>query len=96
MAIIVRGKSFEVTEAIKEYVEEKVSRLFNYTNNLEDVEVILGGDSKKGFNIEIIALLAGEKLVGKESSKDLYEGIDKCKKIVKGQITKHKQSFHKA
>lgn len=96
MTIIVRGKGFDLTEAIKDYAEEKVTRLFTYSNKIDSIDVILSGQSKKGFNIEIIAHGDREKIIGKENNKDLYKGIDQCKKTIKEQLLRQKESFHKA
>lgn len=95
MTTTIRGKSFEITEAIISYTKEKYAKLSKYSDHLEEVEVILDGNSKRGFEVEVIAHYNGERLVAKSENKDLYGAIDRGKSKIKSIIQKQKVTFVK-
>ena len=41
MKIIVSGKQLKITDAIKNYTEEKISKIFKYTDAITEVDIIL-------------------------------------------------------
>ena len=47
MKIIVSGKQLKITDAIKNYTEEKISKIFKYTDAITVVDVVLTVEQKK-------------------------------------------------
>lgn len=85
----------EITDAIKQYVEDKVGDLPNYFENIQGVDVIIGMEShhhNKGkiyfaeFNLQI----PGKNVNMKKQSEDLYKAIDKVRDHLKVELEKIK------
>ncbi len=84
MQITISGKNLELTEAIKNYVQQKMDKLDHY---LESTDVIScsvvvetrGGQKSKGApsaKVETMLVLPGVKIRCEEIASDLYEAID--------------------
>jgi putative sigma-54 modulation protein len=95
------GKQFELTEAIKSYIEGGFDSLNKYNLDIISARVVITADEKKGrkgFGVEVIVNLAHmNTVVIKEKDKDLYAAIDlaieRAKKVLRrhhDKITTHK------
>ncbi len=77
MLFTITGKHIDITEAIRNYAEEKASKLPRYYSGINQVEVIIEGESGGNINVEIIA--RGEHsnvFIGTERAVDAYQCID--------------------
>lgn len=74
------GKQFELTDAIKNYVENAFETLNKYQLNIISARCVLSADEKqgkKGFNVEFALNMAHKNtIVIKQKDKDLYAAID--------------------
>lgn len=96
MKINIRSKDFELTDSIKNYVEEKSSRLNKFIQK-EDVElnVLLSGNKDINYKIEF-TLSAGTLYIrAEERLSDLYSGIDLALEKIERQIRKNKTKLSK-
>ncbi len=95
------GKQFELTDAIKSYIEGGFDALSLYNLDIIAARAVITADEKKGrkgFGVEIILNLAHmNTVVIKEKDKDLYAAIDlaieRAKKVLRrhhDKITTHK------
>ncbi|MCK9546865.1 MAG: ribosome-associated translation inhibitor RaiA [Sulfurospirillaceae bacterium] len=95
------GKQFELTDAIKNYIESGFDALGIYNLDIISTRALITADEKKGrkgFGAEIIINLAhSNTVVIKEKDKDLYAAIDlaidRAKKVLRrhhDKITTHK------
>ena len=88
----VRGENLEITPAIREYIESKVSKLEKYfsteldANVYANAKVYKNGDQK----IEITVPLKGVTLRAEEVNADLYASVDLVVDKLERQIRKHK------
>jgi putative sigma-54 modulation protein len=91
MNLSITGKQLELTNPIKEYIEEAADSLTKYNLDIISVRVIVAADeksAKRGFNVEFIMNLAKkETIVIKQKDKDLYAAvdlaIDRAKKVLR-------------
>ena len=91
MFFTVSGKHIEITEALKQYAEEKTSKLPKYYSSVNQVEVIIDGSLKGTAQVEIIARAEHSKIfIANESGKDAYQCIDTAVHKLERQITKEK------
>lgn len=75
MQIVVTGRHFQVTEAIKRYLETKVSRLERFGLKLVEAHVIL--TQEKYRHIAEVALMGKHlQFAAKEVTHDMYASID--------------------
>jgi putative sigma-54 modulation protein len=81
----------EPTEALKRYVEEKVSRIGKYFRQPLQAQDVLSVDSGERQVAEVELHARGTVIQGKEETEDLYSAIDLVMDKVERQITKLKE-----
>ena len=89
MNLNVTGKDYELTDAIKNYIEQKVGKLAKYWGDDFDVSATL---KREGNNqvAEIRTTVNGVLYKAVVASQDLYASIDKDIEVLEGQIRKNK------
>ena len=97
MEIRIAHEHIELTDAIKEYAEEKISKLEDYMDNLLYANVWLGKTSnhhEKGnvFHCKVNVEYPGGMFRVDKTSDDLYKAINECKDVLKQEITKFKET----
>ncbi len=96
MNINIRGKKIDVTDAIKNYIEEKIGRLDKYfkdgSEKTANVLIKLRGRNQV---VEVTINTKGFVLRAEESEADLYAAIDKVSDKIERQIRKNKTRMHK-
>lgn len=88
----VRGENLEITPAIREYIENKVSKLEKYFSNELEANVYANAKVYKNGNqkIEITVPLKGVTLRAEEVNSDLYASVDLVVDKLERQIRKYK------
>ena len=91
MKISIHGDHIKVTEAIKGYIEEKITKLDKYFGEPEDIEVIVK-IRVRGIDqiIEVTIPTKSFTIRAEESNEDLYAAIDLVEKKLETQIKKNK------
>ena len=92
----IRGENVEVTSAIKDYVEKKVSKLERYfeTPPTSDVNVNLSVYNEEQ-KIEVTIPMTNLLLRAEEKHTDLYAAIDLVVDKLERQIRKHKTKINR-
>lgn len=95
MQIITTGKNIDLTEAIKDYVDKKISSLEKFYDKITLAHVIVGIENhhhQKGdvFMCECKLNLTGEDLFISKTEQDLYKAIDKVRDHLEEELKKHK------
>ncbi len=85
MEIDITGRHFHVTEALKEYVSEKIEKLDKYSLKIEMVHVVLEVQ-KFRYISEIVLLAKGLRLTAEEASTDMYAAFDKSMGNIQQQL----------
>jgi putative sigma-54 modulation protein len=96
MNINIRGERFELTDALKEYVEKKLSKLERYFEAplTSEVNVTLSV-IKDLHSIEVTIPLPGVLLRAEERNNDMYASIDLVLDKLERQIRKHKTKVNR-
>ena len=91
MKFNIRGNKLEVTEAIKNYVEEKLGKLDKYFENADELSgnVLLRVQGKEQI-VEVTIPIKKYILRAEESHEDLYASIDLVVEKLERQIRKNK------
>jgi putative sigma-54 modulation protein len=91
MNFIIRGDNLEVTPALREYVEKKLSRLEKYFEHLEacDAHVSLSVEGEE-HKVEVTLFFPGLIVRAEEASEDMYASIDLVLEKLERQIRKYK------
>ena len=92
MDIIVTGKQFEITDAIREYAKEKVSKLPRYYDRVAELEVVIAKPDNHEFEVEVIAHVDHhDNFVARHRHQDLYACIDDVSDKMSRQLKDHKE-----
>jgi putative sigma-54 modulation protein len=90
MQVSITGHHVEVTEALKAYVDEKISKIKRHFDNVVDVHVILNVE-KLEQKAEAAVQISGAKLYAEDVQEDMYAAIDSMVDKLDRQIVKHKE-----
>lgn len=96
MNIKITGVHIEITQAINDYVEEKIGSLAKFIGNSNaKIDVHLSKTTEHHnhgdiFKAEAGIHIDGKNLTGKATSDDLYKSIDELKDILSREVTHHK------
>ncbi len=96
MNITITGKELKATDAIKDYVEKKLTRIEKYFGEEAiDVTVTIKKENVTSEIAEMYVTVKGASFKAVTEDKDLYASIDKDIDILEGQIRKAKAKREK-
>ena len=91
MKYLIRGEKVQVTDSIKDYIQEKLSKMDKYLDNPENVEAkILIKVKGVEQRVEVTIQTKGYFLRAEESHSDLYAAIDLIIDKLERQFRKYK------
>ena len=91
MKISVRGDKIKVTEAMNNYVVEKLKKIDKYLDNPEEVNAsVVVRVEKQGQKVEITIPLKNFMLRAEETKEDIYAAVDTIIDKIERQIRKNK------
>jgi putative sigma-54 modulation protein len=94
LEIIIHGRHLDITEAIKNYVEKKASKLTKYSNRINKIQFTLKIEGQN-HTAEAVCAFGGTTLVAEAANSDMYAaidiGMDKLEKQLIRQREKVKQ-----
>jgi len=90
MQVSVTGHHVEVTDSLRNHVEEKIGKLKRHFDNVTDVHVILTVE-KLEKKAEATVQISGAKLFADDVQEDMYQAIDNMVDKLDRQIIKHKE-----
>ena len=91
MQTTITGRHMEVTEAMRGYIEKKITRLSKYHNRISAIEVILSGKEPSHKTEIIITVDHHQPFVVNEVGEDMYACFDKAVDKVERQMIRHKE-----
>ena len=89
MKITITGRNIELTQGIKDAVEEKLSKLEKYFKPETDVLVTLGVE-KDRHKIEVTIPTKGHTIRSEQVSNDMYVSIDLVEEAIERQLIKYR------
>lgn len=94
MEVLVRGNKIDITDAMKDYVKDKLSKLDKYT--LEDAKAtVLVKIRNYSQKVEVTIPLKTLILRAEEESQDFYSAVDLVVNKLERQIRKNKSKIKK-
>lgn len=90
--IQITGRHVEITEAMKDYAIDKVSKIERFINRIIDVNVIMD-IQRLDHRVEIILKMGNTKITSKASTTDMYVSIDKAVQKLEAQILRYKSKL---
>lgn len=94
MKVQIRGKNIEVTAALREYVEKRLSKLTRYFDDELNAQAVLSVAKDKA-TIELTCFVDKIVLRGVETNDDMYAAIDLVVDKIVRQIHKYKTRLAK-
>ncbi len=98
MNINIKSANMDLTEAIKNYVMEKLGSIDRYFDNIQNIDVEVGKTTRgqqKGdvFFCEINVAVPRTLLRYREETDDLYKAINNVKKGIQLELNKYKEKL---
>ena len=94
MSVNVKGRNIDVTPALKEYVEKKITKVTKQFKTVGDISAVLKVE-KGNHIVEITVPASGILLRAQETTKDMYSSIDLVVEKIERQIHKYKPRLMK-
>ncbi|BAY79551.1 sigma 54 modulation protein/ribosomal protein S30EA (plasmid) [Nostoc linckia NIES-25] len=96
MKLVIHGKNIEITDAIREYVHQKIEKAVNHFQNItNEVDVHLSVARNPRINprqaAEVTIFANGSVIRAEESSENLYASIDLVADKIARQLRKYKE-----
>ncbi|MBF2000938.1 MAG: ribosome-associated translation inhibitor RaiA [Synechococcales cyanobacterium C42_A2020_086] len=96
MKLVIQGKNIEITDAIREYVHQKIEKAINHFQNLTtEVDVHLSVARNPRINpkqtAEVTIYANGAVVRAEESSENMYASIDLVADKIARQMRKYKE-----
>ena len=92
MKFIILGKNIEVTEGLKNAVEDKIGKLEKYFTPETEVHVTLSVEKDRQ-KIEVTIPVKGNIIRSEQVSNDMYVSIDLVEEIIERQLKKYKNKL---
>lgn len=89
-SLTVTGRNVHVTEAMKQYAIEKLSKIERISNHIIDVSVTMD-IQKMAQRIEVILKVDHFKIVSKATTEDMYASIDMVFDKLQAQLRKYRE-----
>ncbi|MGM0472335.1 MAG: ribosome hibernation-promoting factor, HPF/YfiA family [Bacillota bacterium] len=96
MKFIIRGKSIDVTDALRDYIEEKLGKIERYFDDSSSIEARISLEVEKERHIvEVTLHIDGLLMRGEEVTGDMYASIDGVVDKLERQIHKYKTKINR-
>ena len=92
MNIIISGKNIELTDGLREAVNEKIGKLDRYFTPDTDVNVTLSVEKERQ-KIEVTIPVKGTIIRSEQVSNDMYVSIDLVEEIIERQLRRYKNKI---
>jgi putative sigma-54 modulation protein len=92
MQLSISGHHVEVTDALKSYTSEKLSKLERHFDHITNVHVVLSVE-KLQQRAEATMHVSGAELFADANAEDMYAAIDALTDKLDRQILKHKEKL---
>jgi putative sigma-54 modulation protein len=95
MLVVVNGKNVEVTEALREYAEKKVTKIVKFFEKSPIEAQVTLSTERENHIIDITIQVDGLLLRGEEKTNDMYASIDGAVDKIERQILKFKTRINR-
>lgn len=90
MKLTVAGRNIEITDGIREHLQNKMDKTINELVEKADIHVALSVEKRRHF-AEVTVKTKGFTVHGTEETDDLYASMDNALVKVEKQLRKHKE-----
>lgn len=90
--IQITGRHLQVTESMKDYAREKISKIERFNHRISEINVIMDVQ-KLDHRVEIIVKTGNLKMKSSASTSDMYASIDKAVEKLEAQVLRYKSKM---
>lgn len=92
MRITISGKNIDITDGLRQAVEDKLSKLERYFTPETDIAVTLSVEKERQ-KIEVTIPVKGNIIRSEQVSNDMYVSIDLVEEVIERQLKKYKNKI---
>ncbi len=92
MNIIINGRHMELTDNLKNYAEEKISKFKKYLNNITEATVTLSVE-KYRHRAEVLLKVDGSFIQAESITGEMYSSIDEVVEKLERQVKRYKEKM---
>jgi putative sigma-54 modulation protein len=92
LEIIIHGRHLDITEAIRNYVRKKASKLTKYSDRINKIQFTLKIEGQN-HTAEAVCSFAGTTLVAEAVNSDMYAAIDFGMDKMEKQLIRHREKL---
>ncbi len=93
MRVTVSGRHMGVSDALKQYCQEKAERLVRFYDRIQSVEVILDGQAGRHTAEMIVHSDGADPFVASEAQDDAFAAVDLLLDKIESQLRRHKEKL---
>ncbi len=93
MDVTINARHMDATDAIREYVDTKASKLPKYLDDIHSIEVTLDIDADQPFVEIVVQAPRKHTFVASHRNPDMYACIDGCLSKITEQLRRHKDKI---
>jgi putative sigma-54 modulation protein len=93
LKIQINGRHLDVTDAIREYVEDRGSRLFRFFDRIQKVQFVLSTQGVRYTAEVVVSAPKGGRLVAEATEESLQAAVDKVTDRMERQINRYKEKL---
>ncbi|ACI22015.1 MULTISPECIES: ribosome hibernation-promoting factor, HPF/YfiA family [Thermodesulfovibrio] len=90
MKITIRGKNIDVTEALKQYIEKRVTKFERFLTDTSEAIVTISTE-KFTHKIDVLLKVDGHLIQAEGKTEDLYSAVDQVVEKLEKQVLKYKE-----
>lgn len=90
MKITIRGKNIDVTDALKNYIEKRVSKFEKFLNDTAEAIITISTE-KFTHKIDVLLKVNGHLIQAEGKTEDLYSAVDQVVEKLEKQVLKYKE-----
>ncbi|MCG3126850.1 MAG: Ribosome hibernation promoting factor [Phycisphaerae bacterium] len=91
MQVRISGRHIGVSDAVKQYCQDKAERLTRFYDRIQSIEVVLDGKPGQHSAELIVHVDGSDPFVANEQHADLHAAVDLVLEKVERQLTRHKE-----
>ena len=97
MRLIISGRHLDITPAIRDYAEKKITKIKKYFDHIIEVDVTLSAEHSKSegeiHTADVLLFANGTKIKATATDGILYAAIDEVLDVLENQVKKYKEKL---
>lgn len=92
MKLNIKGRNIEVTDALRQYIEKRLSKFSKFLNDLSEAVVTISTE-KFTHKIDVLLKVNGHLIQAEGKTEDLYSAVDQVVEKLEKQVLKYKEKI---